>query len=252
MSTWNCSCGKKCDANWVFCGQCGGNKPVKIELPTRREIQMRHSIFKSMKGIFSRSRLVSIINYVGKDIPGVYRHYPPKPSTPTNDGNICKICMDEIPKGKRALIWCFHPFCSGCLEHWYALKNECPTCRAPFCISCGANPKEDIKNDNACKCLLRLEHKNARTCNLCGEWAPDHGAESNCPMFRNVRRRTFPAFRNLRDLNSPEVDDDLPDLEDYDGDEDEPMSGNMFPTNEVQLATIGLRIFAELLETKRS
>jgi len=252
MCEWKCTCGKKCKSEWTFCGACGANKPAKIKLPSRREVQMRHIIFKSMKGSFKRGRVVSIINYIGKDTPGVYTHYPPKPSTPTNDGNICKICMDEIPKGKRALIWCFHPFCKGCLEHWYTLKNECPTCRAPFCISCGANPKEDLKNDNACRCPLRTAHKNAATCNLCGEWAPEHGPEINCPRFRNIHQRRIRTFQTFRELKSPAADDDLPELED----EDEEMeNGEVIDINgifdETQLSTIGLRIFAELLESKQ-
>ena len=98
MSECNCSCGKNC--------ACAGKKPFKWDFPSQRQIQVRHVIFESFKGHIDRNFILSIINYIGRDIQGVYRHYPPKPSSPTEGKNVCKICMDEIPKGKRAIIWC--------------------------------------------------------------------------------------------------------------------------------------------------
>jgi len=189
------------------------NHSRKIKLPSQKEIRIRHVIFKNMKGDYHRGRIVKIIEYIGACSSKISVLYPSKQSPIEPDKNVCKICMDAIPAGKRALIWCFHPFCQDCLYHWYVLKNECPTCRAPFCISCGANPKLNIDDDNACRCPLRVEHKNARTCNFCGEWAPSHGPDSNCPQFRRIARLVIPARIIFNNIESPPVDDDLPELE---------------------------------------
>lgn len=122
---------------------------------------------------------------------------------------VCSICMEDIPVGKRAPMQCFHPFCKDCLFEWYKLKNTCPECKIPFCYGCGMNPSIDIlpsktpasessemSSFQACVCPMRGENIRATTCNLCGEWAPDHDI-TRCPandlmeprdMFEDIMR----------------------------------------------------------------
>lgn len=144
----------------------------EIALPSKEVIKLRHFLFKNVVKKLGKEPVLLIIKYIGTKNP------IPKP-IPKNINGTCKICMEPIKSGDRAAIWCFHPFCRGCLSEWYNLKNECPLCKQPFCISCGLNPKMDIKEEGACKCLLRTTHKNATTCNFCGVWG-DHD-EADCP-----------------------------------------------------------------------
>ena len=150
---------------------------VKTTLPTKEIIRLRHFICKNVNYL-NVSSIKIILQYIGND----NTPFPKPMSSEQKNANTCKICIELIKPGDRAAIWCFHPYCTGCLSKWYTLKNKCPICKQPFCINCGMNPKEDIKKDNACRCFLRTEHKNATTCNLCGEWATGH-TEATCPQF---------------------------------------------------------------------
>lgn len=157
----------------------------EVSLPSREIIKIRHILFQNMTYLNNNSIKV-ILQYIGLN----NTLFPKPMSHEQKNANTCKICMELIRPGDRAAIWCFHPFCKGCLSKWYSLKNECPLCKQPFCISCGLNPKEDIKKDTACKCFQRIAHRNARTCNLCGVWAPNH-TESECPQFNGGVRHQY-------------------------------------------------------------
>ncbi len=57
----------------------------------------------------------------------------PKPQTCEECENLCAICLEGIEAGAlvQRMNDCCHSFHKNCVNRWFALKRDCPTCRTP-------------------------------------------------------------------------------------------------------------------------
>ena len=95
----------KINNNLSFGHRCCDHKGIKVHNISNEEINfLRKEFFKYINNNFNKKN---------------------------NKKNIgeCSICYDNKPIKTTK---CNHLYCYECLESWYAIKKECPMCRAPL------------------------------------------------------------------------------------------------------------------------
>ena len=58
------------------------------------------------------------------------RCFPSWWRNPFKKAEICVICHDKLPTKPKSLP-CGHHYCSGCIDAWLEVNNNCPICRSP-------------------------------------------------------------------------------------------------------------------------